>query len=416
MPLTDVTVRNAKPGTKSIKYFDGGGMYLEVSAGGGKWWRLKYRFGGKEKRISLGVYPDVPLAGRKLPDGTWIEGAREKRDIARKLIAAGIDPSEHRKADKATKAAQAVNTFEAVARQWIKHQSDDWEAITTARTLASLENEIFPSIGARPLAELRPLDITKAIKLIEERGAGETASRVLQRIRAVFRYAVNHHIIDTNPMSELKPGELLKPRRVKHRAALSQKELPTYLERFDAYEGDPSTRNALRLIMLTAVRPGELRGARWDELELSAHQWRIPAHRMKMDEEHIVPLSRQALDVIEAMRPLSGTGDLVFPSPFYPGKPLSENTLNSALARIGYKGEATAHGFRALFSTVANEHEWNSDVIELQLAHKEKNEVRGAYNHAAKLKQRSQLMQWWADFIDSKASGSNVIPVKPRAA
>ena len=416
MPLSDTAIRNAKPREKPYRMSDERGLYLEIAPAGGKWWRFKYYFEGKEKRLSLGTYPDTPLAGRKLPDGTWIEGAREKRDNARKLIAAGVDPSAHRKAATAAKNAQAFNSFETVAREWIEHQGGRWEPITKARTLASLEADIFPVLGGRPIAEIRPREVTAAIKAIEKRGAGETASRVLQRVRAVFRYAVNHERIETNAMGDLRPGELLRPRQVKHRPALSQKELPTFLERFGAYQGDPNTRNGLRLLMLTAVRPGELRGARWDELDLPAKRWRIPALRMKMKAEHIVPLSTQALEVIEAMRPLSGDGDLMFPSPFYPSKPLSENTFNSALARMGYKGVATAHGFRALFSTVANECGWDADVIERQLAHIEGNEVRAAYHRAQYLEDRTRLMQWWADFIDSKGRGDNVIPIRPRAA
>ena len=210
-------------------------------------------------------------------------------------------------------------------------------------------------------------------------------------------------------MIELKPGELLKARQVQHRAALQQKDLPEFLAKFKAYEGDPHTRHALRLLMLTAVRPGELRGARWEEIDLNAKQWRIPSARMKMRLEHIVPLSTQALEVIDAMRPLSGARELVFPSPFYPTKPLSENTFNSALARMGYKNAATAHGFRALFSTVANEHGWDADVIERQLAHKETNAVRAAYHRAVYLEERAKLLQWWADFIDAQGSGGKVV-------
>jgi integrase len=412
MPLSDVTIRNAKPRAKPYKLADGGGMYLEVAPSGGKWWRLKYRIGGKEKRLSLGVYPETPLAGRKLPDGTVIEGAREKRDNARKLIASGIDPSQHRKDAQAAGRAARANTFEAIARAWIDHQGDRWEAITKERALASLENDVFPAIGARPISEIRPTEVTAAIKAIEKRGAGEAASRVLQRVRATFRYAVAHEYITVNPMAEIKPGELLKARQVTHRPALALKDLPDFLARLAAYEGDPSTKNALRLLMLSAVRPGELRGALWEEFDLPGKQWRIPAERMKMKEEHIVPLSTQALEILESMRPLSGDDALVFPSPFYPGKPLSENTFNSALARMGYKGSATAHGFRALFSTVANECGWDADVIERQLAHIERNQVRAAYHRAQYLEQRTTLMQWWADFMDAKATGTNVIPLR----
>jgi integrase len=236
------------------------------------------------------------------------------------------------------------------------------------------------------------------------RGASEMATRVLQRIKSAFRYAVTHERIESNPMLDLVPSEILKPRKVQHRPALAERDLPEFLAKLDAYEGDPHTLHALRLLMLTAVRPGEVRGARWSEFDLSAALWRIPAERMKMRAAHVVPLSKQAVAVVEAMKPLSGERELTFPSPFYPSKPLSENTLNSALARMGYKGEATAHGFRALFSTVANESGWNPDVIGRQLAHIERNQVRAAYNRSAYLTDRAELLQWWGDYLDQRQS------------
>jgi integrase len=219
---------------------------------------------------------------------------------------------------------------------------------------------------------------------------------------------VVHERIDSNPMLDLKPSELLKPRQVRHRAAMSDKDLPAFLAVLDAYEGDPTTTAGLRLLMLTAVRPGELRGARWDEIDTEAATWHIPAERMKMKAPHVVPLSRQAVEVIERQRAISGAGELVFPSPYYPGRPMSENTLNSALARMGYKGEHTAHGFRALFSTVANECGHDPDAIERQLAHVERNEVRAAYHRSSYLEARATLMQWWADYIDGRKGGKVV--------
>jgi integrase len=231
----------------------------------------------------------------------------------------------------------------------------------------------------------------------------------------VFRWAVTHERIESNPMLDLVPSEILKPRQVQHRAALSDRDLPEFLAKLDAYDGDPHTVHALRLLMLTATRPGEVRGARWAEFDLAAALWVIPAERMKMRTEHRVPLSRQALEVLHAMQPLSGGRELVFPSPFYPSKPLSENTFNSAMARMGYKNAATAHGFRALFSTVANESGANPDVIERQLAHKERNGVRAAYHRSTYLKDRVALMQWWADYLDSKRL-PNVVAMPIKAA
>ncbi len=394
MPLTDPALRTL---TKHGKYFDGGGLYLEVTAQGGRYWRLKYRFAGREKRLALGVYPKVSL-----------KTARIEREKARALLREGKDPGAIRAAEKTRAKHDAANTFEALARDWLQHMGSKWAAVTRERVLAAFERDVFPAIGRRPIAEIKPREVATIAKAIEARGAGEMAGRVLQRVRAVFRYAVVHERLESNPLADLVPSEVLKPRRVQHRAALAASALPAFLDKLDAYEGDPTTKHALRLLMLTALRPGELRGARWDEIDIGAALWRIPAARMKMKADHVVPLSRQAIATIEAMRPLSGSGPLVFPSPFYPGKSLSENTLNSALARMGYKGIATAHGFRALFSTVANECGWDADVIERQLAHRERNAVRAAYHRASYLQERGKLMQWWADYIDGCRSGNVV--------
>lgn len=399
MPLTDAKLRTL---TTPGKHFDGGGLYLELTPAGGRYWRLKYRHEGKEKRLSFGVYPAVSL-----------KDARDQADQARKALASGDDPSQVRKASKAKATHEAANTLEAVAEAWLQHQSTRWTGVTATRIRASLQSDVFPALGTRPLASIRPGEVMAVVKKIEARGAGDQAGRVLQRVKSVFRWAVTHERIESNPMLDLVPSEILKPRQVQHRAALSDRDLPEFLAKLDAYEGDPHTVHALSLLMLTATRPGEVRGARWAEFDLTAALWVIPAERMKMRTEHRVPLSRQALEVLHAMQPLSGGRDLVFPSPFYPSKPLSENTFNSAMARMGYKNAATAHGFRALFSTVANESGANPDVIERQLAHKERNGVRAAYHRSTYLKDRVALMQWWADYLDSKRLRNLVaMPIK----
>jgi integrase len=401
MKLTDAKLRNlSEPG----KHFDGAGLYLELTKAGGRYWRMKYRHGGKEKRLAFGVYPAVGL-----------KDARDLAAEARKVMQAGDDPGELRKAEKTKAAHEAVNTLEAVARDWMKHQATRWEPVTLGRIRASFEADIFPTLGARPLAGIKPGEVMAAIKKIEARGAGELSARVLQRVKAVYRWAVTHERIESNPMLDLVPSEILKPRAVQHRAAMADRELPDYLRKLDGYEGDMQTVQALRLLMLTATRPGEIRGARWPEFDLEAALWTIPAERMKMRHEHRVPLSVQAVEVLRTMQPLSNEGGLVFPSPSYRSKPLSENTLNSALARMGYKGSATAHGFRALFSTVANECGWNPDVIERQLAHKERNKVRAAYHRSTYLEDRIKLMQWWADYLDGRKAG-NVVKMPQRAA
>lgn len=403
MKLTDAKLRTLN---QAGKHADGGGLFLNITAAGGRYWRMKYRFAGKEKLLAFGVYPEVSL-----------KEARERRDAARRRIDQDEDPGALRKVAKARAVHEAVNTFEAVTRDWLAHQKGRWEAITLQRTQASLEADIFPTLGSRPMASITARDVMHAVKKIEARGASEMATRVLQRIKAAFRYAVTHERIDTNPMLDLVPGEILKPRRVKHRPALAERDLPEFMAKLAAYQGDPHTLHALRLLMLTAVRPGEVRGARWEEFDLDAGLWRIPAERMKMRAEHVVPLSRQAVEVLKAMQTLSGHSELTFPSPFYPSKSLSENTLNSALARMGYKGEATAHGFRALFSTIANEAGWSPEVIERQLAHVERNQVRAAYNRSTYLQDRVKLMQWWADFLNrhTRREGSDGPPDRPSA-
>lgn len=401
MKLSDAKLRTlSKPG----KHFDGGGLYLELTKAGGRYWRLKYRHGGKEKLLALGVYPTVTL-----------KNARDLATAARTTIQAGDDPGQLRKAEKIQTQFEAVNTFERVARDWLDHQAARWAPVTLARIRASLQTDVFPTLGARPIASIKPGEIMATVKAVEARGAAEQADRVLKRVKAVYRWAVTHERVESNPMIDLVPSEIFKPRHVTHRAALADKDLPEFLGKLADYDGDPTTVHALRLLILTATRPGETRGALWVEFDLDAALWIIPAERMKMRIEHRVPLSRQAVDVLRTMQTLSGDRDLVFPSPFYPNKPLSENTFNSALARMGFKGIATAHGFRALFSTVANECNWNPDAIERQLAHVERNGVRAAYHRSTYLGDREKLIQWWADYLDGRKT-NKVLKMKKRAA
>lgn len=393
-PLTEKSIRALKPDCPKRRHFDEKGLYLELSPSGGKWWRLKFRFGGKEKLLSLGVYPEVGLAE-----------ARKRRDSVRALLAQGRDPSAERKAAKHAKRIAALNTLEAVAGAWLDHRADGWATHTLNNIRASLENHVFPRIGDRPIAEITPAEVRDTVKAIDAGGARETAGRVFQRLQSIFRYAVQHDLCSADPTYSLKPSEILSPQRVQHRAALAERDMPEFLHKLDAYDGDPTTRNALEFLMLTATRPGETRGATWAEIDEAKALWRIPAERMKMKTEHLVPLSRQALAVLKRARELSADG-YVFPSPFYPGKPLSDGTLNSALARLGYKGLATAHGFRTLFSTAANEAGWSADAIERQLAHEERDEVRGAYNRALMLPERGRLMTWWGKRLDALRRGT----------
>jgi len=392
MALTDAQIRNL---TKPGKHADGAGLYLELTPAGGRYWRMKYRHSGKEKRLAFGVYPGVSL-----------KAARDLTAQARKALQDGNDPGELRKAEKAKTVHELNNTLEIVARDWIAHQAKRWAKKTHARTVSAFQNDVFKPLGSRPMASIKPGEVMRLVKKIEARGASDQAGKVLQHVKAVYRWAVVHERIESNPMLDLVGAEILKPRQVQHRAAMPDKELPAFLAKLAAYDGDPHTRHALRLMMLTATRPGETRGARWAEFDLAAALWTIPAERMKMGTEHRVPLSTQALDVLRSMQAHSGERDLVFPSPYYPSQPLSENTPNSALARMGYKNIATAHGFRALFSTVANESGWNPDVIERQLAHVERNEVRAAYHRSTYTTDRARLMQWWADYLDARKAGT----------
>jgi integrase len=402
MALTDTFVKNSKHSGKPAgdKYADGGGMYLLVNAGG-RYWRMDYRFLGKRKTLALGIYPEVSLAK-----------ARQRRDAAREQLADGIDPSEAKRADKAAKKAAALNTFQAVAEAWLAKSADGWDKGTHEKVLASLVNHAFPRIGHMPINSVRPGDVRELVQKVEAAGARETAGRVFQRIRAVYRYAVAHELAAADPTYPLKPAEILKPQTVKHRAALSEREVPQFFARLGDYQGDGITRAALELLMLTAVRPGELRGAKWEEIDTERALWRIPAERMKMKTEHTVPLSGRALAILAELRPSADARGLVLPSPFYPGKPISDGTLNSALARMGYKGAATAHGFRTLFSTCANEAGWASDVIEKQLAHEERDGVRAAYNRASWLPERTKLMAWWAEHLAKVAKGADVIQLR----
>jgi integrase len=391
MKLTDAKLRNL---TEPGKHFDGGGLYLDVTKAGGRYWRLKYRHGGKEKLLALGVYPAVGL-----------KDARDQAAEARKVLQAGADPGEQRKASKAQATHEAANTL----KPWRVTGTPSRPAgpETAGRILASWW--YLPALcGPRP-ASSRVVRHRKSVRGAPTRRAAGCS------VKAVYRWAVIHERIASNPMLDLVLSEILKPREVQHRAALADKELPEFLGKLDAYDGDPHTVHALRMVILTATRPGEVRGARWAEFDLDAALWVIPAERMKMRAEHRVPLSRQAVEVLRSMQALSGHRELVFPSPVYPSKPLSENTFNSALARIGYKNTATAHGFRALFSTVANECGWNPDVIERQLAHKEQNEIRAAYHRSTYMQDRERLMQWWADYLDGRKAG-NVVPMPRRTA
>ena len=400
MPLTATAIRNTKPADKPIRLFDGGGMYLEVSPAGGRWWRLKYRFVGKEKRLSLGACPEVSLAE-----------ARSRREDARKLLAAGIDPSDQRKAAKREAEGREINSFEAVAREWYGKQAHVWVAHHASDVLRRLESNLFPEIGSEPIAEVTAPMLLAAVRKIEHRGAHDLAHRVLQVASQVFRYGVATGRCERDPAPDLRGA--LTPHKSKHQAAVAPEELPALLRAIDGYSelGDKLTAYALRLLVLTFVRTNELIGAEWSELDLDSAVWIIPATRMKMRTEHVVPLSRQAIEVLREIRAIGCSSRYIFPGR-YPDKPISNNTMLFALYRLGYKGKMTGHGFRAVASTILNEAGFRADVIERQLAHCERNEIRGAYNRAEYLAERRKMMQQWANMLDALAQGAQVIPLQ----
>lgn len=390
MPLTDIACKNAQPHAKPRKITDGGGLYLEVMPNGSKYWRLKYRFGGKEKRLALGVYPDVSLAE-----------ARERRAEAKKLLSAGNDPSYIRQEAKRRRIANAENTFEAIAREWHGKRRHEWVPHYATDVLKRLETHIFPKLGSRPIAAITAPEILAALRVIEESGALDMAQRMMQTTGLVLRYAIATGRAERNPVTDLR-GALKAPVR-KHHAYLKAEELPEFLRKVDAYDGALQTRLALKLLLLTFVRTVELRGAEWHEVHLDDAEWRIPAERMKMRDPHVVPLSRQAVAILQELQTLAGNRRYVFPNQDKPSTFMSENTMLYALYRMGYHSRATSHGFRATASTILNENGFSPDVIERQLGHSERNQVRAAYNHAQYLTERRKMMQWWADYLDKAA-------------
>ena len=403
MPQTDKAIRNSRGRAKQYKLADGGGLYLLVKPNGKRYWRLKYRHADKEKLLALGVYPAVPLAD-----------ARLARDEAKKLIKKRLDPLALKKQEQHVMQVASANTFEIVARDWIEKQKHRWIPAHTAAVLESLENDIFPDLGSRPITSITAPELLAPLRKIEKRGALETAGRVLQRCGSVFRYGIATGVCTYNPAGDLR-GALAAPKRTNY-AALSADELPEFLTKVQTYDGRPETKLALRLLLLTMVRSGELRGAEWGEIDVDAAQWRIPAERMKMRIPHIVPLSRQAQEAFEELRKLTGTGRFVFANLTNRAKVMSENTMLYALYRLGYHSRATGHGFRATASTILNEQGWKADAIERQLAHTEKNKVRAAYHRSEYLDERRKMMQAWADYLDSLASGPAVLAIRQQAA
>ncbi|MBA2410193.1 MAG: integrase arm-type DNA-binding domain-containing protein [Gammaproteobacteria bacterium] len=400
MKLTDSAIRNSRPTEKPMKLIDGRGLFLLVAPSGGKWWRFRYRFEGKHKLLSLGTYPAVTL-----------KDARVKRDEMRRLLAAGIDPGQARKAEKAARGD--ANSFEAVAREWIGKYAPTWAESHASKIIRRLERDVFPWIGARPVGHITAPELLAVVRRIEQRGALETAHRALRNSGQVFRYAVATGRAERDPAADLRGA--LPPVKAKHLAAITDPEaVGALLRAIAGYQGSLVTRCALRLAPLTFVRPGELRKAVWAELDLNAAEWRIPAERMKMKQPHIVPLSRQAVAILRELHPLTGAGRYVFPGARTADRYMSENTVNASLRRLGFTGEEICgHGFRAMARTILDEVlNVRPDFIEHQLAHAVRDPNGRAYNRTAFLAERRKMMQAWADYLDALATGSNVVPLR----
>ncbi|ASE52260.1 TPA: tyrosine-type recombinase/integrase [Stenotrophomonas maltophilia] len=407
-PLTDTAIRKAKPGPKPTKLRDGGGLYVQLNPDGSRWWRWDYRrpVTGKRNTLSLGTYPEVSLAD-----------ARGRQAEARRLLASGIDPGEHRKAAKVAGVEKAANSFEVVTREWLGKQK--WVESYRCKVVAWMDNDVFPWIGGRPVAELAAPDFLRVARRIEERGAIESAHRIMQNCGQVMRYAVATGRADRNPVADLR-GALAPPMERHHAAITDPRELGGLLRAIDGYAGDASTRAALRLAPLVFVRPGELRHAEWSEIDFDAGEWNIPAHKMKMREPHLVPLSSQAVAILRDLQPLTGHRQYVFPGGRSPKRPLSDNALTAALRRMGFDKETmTAHGFRATARTLLDEVlGWRPDLIEHQLAHAVRDPNGRAYNRTSHLPERRKMMQAWADYLDALRAdtGNVIVPFKPKAA
>jgi integrase len=401
MALTDTAIRNAKPGAKPIKLADEKGLFLLIQPSGGKLWRLKYRFAGKEKKLALGRYPDVGL-----------KDARERCGEARKLIAAGTDPAQTKRTDRLAAKLNVATTFKAVADEYIEKAEREGRAEATVGKARWLLSLLEPALGSRPIADIPPVELLAVLKKIEAPGHLETARRMRSFAGRVFRYAVATARATSDPAAALK-GALTVPVARHHGAILEPKAVGELLRAIDGYEGQPLTKIALQLAPHVFVRPGEMRRAEWSEFDLEAAVWRISGDKMKSRLPHSVPLSRQALSLLGSARELSGQHRYVFSS-LYPGtRPMSENTINAALRRLGFTGgEMTAHGFRAMASTLLNESgKWHPDAIERALAHKDADSVRAAYHRGAHWSERVQMAQWWSDHLDTLRHGAEVVPI-----
>ncbi|EPH3134550.1 tyrosine-type recombinase/integrase [Klebsiella pneumoniae] len=388
MPLNDMQIRRAKPEAKAYTLGDGQGLSLLIEPNGSKSWRFRYRYAGKHKMISLGVYPTITLAD-----------ARSRRDDARKLVAEGKNPSEVRKEQKIALQTESESAFEKIATEWHQMKSAKWSAGYASDIMEAFQNDIFPYVGTRPIGEIKPLELLNVLRKIEKRGALEKMRKVRQRCSEVFRYAIATGRAEFNPAADLSSA--LEVHQSNHFPFLKADELPDFLRALDSYTGSRLVQIATKLLMITGVRTIELRAALWSEFDLDNAIWEISAERMKMRRSHLVPLSTQALDLLNELKMMTGNYRYVFPGRNDPNKPMSEASINQVIKRIGYGGRLTGHGFRHTMSTILHEKGFDSAWIEIQLAHVDKNSIRGTYNHAQYLEKRSSMIQWYNDYIYS---------------
>lgn len=408
MPLTDAKIRNTKPGEKPIKLTDGGGLYLEVRPTGAKLWRYRYRIAGKENVFAVGEYFNDKRGGH-----ISLDDARTERDKARALVKQGMHPAHNRLAARLATHAANANTFEGVAREWIAKKKPGWTPYYLRQVERFLSSDVFPYVGNLPIRNVTAAHLLEIVRRVEGRGAETVALLVRQWASAIFRYAVATLRADTDPAAALK-GAIHRP-KVKHHKALSRNQVADFVKALQGYAGYRTTVIALRLMLLTFVRTVELRAAKWTEIDLEGAEWRIPAERMKMREAHIVPLSRQAVELLHELHTYTGGRGMLFPNYRNPKTCMTATTLNRALERMGFNGKDSigfsAHGFRATASTILNEIGFRSDVIERQLAHAERNKVRASYNQAEYLEERRAMMQQWADLTDEMAKSDKVKPI-----
>ncbi|HHL1385089.1 TPA: tyrosine-type recombinase/integrase [Klebsiella pneumoniae] len=396
MKLTARQVDTSKPKDKPYKLSDGGGLYLLVNPNGSRYWRLKYRIAGKEKLLALGVYPDITLAE-----------ARQKRADAKKVLAAGGDPGQEKQEEKQAKEQAVANSFERLAMEWHSHKSTSWSEGYAEHLLMYLKKDIFPFIGQKAITDISQVEMLNVLRKMEQRGVLDKLKKTRQACRQIFNYAIITGRAEHNPVSDLA-GALKSPKQ-QHYPHLLVDQIPDFLRALSEYSGSTITRNATRLLMLTGLRTIELRASEWVDIDFDKGVWNVPAERMKMRRPHLVPISTQVRELLEEIHQLTGRGKYVFPGRNDAGKPMSEASINQVIKRIGYDGKATGHGFRHTMSTILHEQGYNTAWIETQLAHVDKNSIRGTYNHAQYLDGRREMLQWYADYMQALENGENVV-------